>query len=89
MAQCPNASAMLFTAAKVAHLAALPQGQAERYDRVGRMVEQMEAELFGNCSNIGECSVVCPKGISLDVISLLNRDFRRAKLTSRGSADAS
>lgn len=89
VAQCPNASAMLFTAAKVAHLAALPQGQAERYDRVGRMVEQMEAELFGNCSNIGECSVVCPKGISLDVISLLNRDFRRAKLTSRGSADAS
>jgi succinate dehydrogenase / fumarate reductase iron-sulfur subunit len=88
VAQCPNASAMLFTAAKVAHLAVLPQGQPERYARVGRMVEQMEAELFGNCTNIGECSVVCPKGIPLDVIGMLNRDFRRARLTSRGDADA-
>lgn len=89
VAQCPNASAMLFTAAKVAHLAVLPQGQPERYSRVANMVEQMEAELFGNCSNIGECSVVCPKGIPLDVIGLLNRDFRRAKMTSQGSADGS
>ncbi|HEY8597325.1 MAG TPA: succinate dehydrogenase/fumarate reductase iron-sulfur subunit [Thermomicrobiales bacterium] len=81
VAQCPNASAMLFTAAKVAHLAVLPQGQPERYERVGRMVEQMEAELFGNCTNIGECSVVCPKGIPLDVIGVLNRDFRKARIT--------
>ena len=78
VAQCPNASAMLFTAAKVAHLAVLPQGQPERLSRVSQMVEQMEVELFGNCSNIGECAVVCPKGIPLDVIGLLNRDFRTA-----------
>jgi succinate dehydrogenase / fumarate reductase iron-sulfur subunit len=89
VAQCPNASAMLFTAAKVAHLAVLPQGQPERYSRVGRMVEQMEAELFGNCTNIGECSAVCPKGIPLDVIGLLNRDFRRARLSSGERGDAS
>ena len=89
VAQCPNASAMLFTAAKVAHLAVLPQGQPERYTRVGRMVEQMEAELFGNCTNIGECSAVCPKGIPLDVIGLLNRDFRRARLSSGERGDAS
>jgi succinate dehydrogenase / fumarate reductase, iron-sulfur subunit len=88
VAQCPNASAMLFTAAKVAHLAVLPQGQPERYTRVGRMVEQMEAELFGNCTNIGECSAVCPKGIPLDVIGLLNRDFRRARLSSGEQGDA-
>jgi succinate dehydrogenase / fumarate reductase, iron-sulfur subunit len=81
VAQCPNASAMLFTAAKVAHLAALPQGQPERYARVGRMVQQMEVELFGNCTNHGECSAVCPKGIPLDMIGLLNRDFRKARLT--------
>ncbi len=79
VAQCPNASAMLFTAAKVAHLAVLPQGQPERYTRVIGMVEQMETELFGNCTNIGECSVVCPKGIPLDVIGLLNRDYRKAR----------
>ena len=88
VAQCPNASAMLFTAAKVAHLAVLPQGQPERYTRVGRMVEQMEAELFGNCTNIGECSAVCPKGIPLDVIGVLNRDFRRARLSSGEQGDA-
>jgi succinate dehydrogenase / fumarate reductase iron-sulfur subunit len=87
VAQCPNASAMLFTAAKVAHLAVLPQGQPERYDRVGRMVEQMEVELFGNCTNIGECAVVCPKGIPLDVIGLLNRDFRKAKITGDRQGD--
>ncbi len=81
VAQCPNASAMLFTAAKVAHLAVLPQGQPERYDRVGGMVDQMEVERFGNCTNIGECAAVCPKGIALDVIGLLNRDFRKARIT--------
>lgn len=79
VAQCPNASAMLFTAAKVAHLASVPQGQPERYARVGQMVDRMEEEGFGNCTNIGECAAVCPKGITLDVIALLNRDYRHAK----------
>ncbi len=79
VAQCPNASAMLFTAAKVAHLASVPQGQPERYARVGQMVDRMEEEGFGSCTNIGECAAVCPKGITLDVIGLLNRDYRRAK----------
>ncbi len=79
VAQCPNASAMLFTAAKVAHLASVPQGQPERFARVGQMVDRMESEGFGSCTNIGECSAVCPKGIPLDVIGLLNRDFRRAR----------
>jgi succinate dehydrogenase / fumarate reductase iron-sulfur subunit len=87
VAQCPNASAMLFTAAKVAHLGVLPQGQPERYDRVSKMVDQMEVELFGNCTNIGECSVVCPKGIPLDVIGLLNRDFRKAQITGTRQGD--
>lgn len=87
VAQCPNASAMLFTAAKVAHLGVLPQGQPERYDRVAKMVDQMEVELFGNCTNIGECSVVCPKGIPLDVIGLLNRDFRKAQITGTRQGD--
>ncbi len=87
VAQCPNASAMLFTAAKVAHLAVLPQGQPERYARVGQMVERMESEGFGNCTNIGECSAVCPKGIALDVIGLLNRDFRKARLVNNDGGD--
>ena len=87
VAQCPNASAMLFTAAKVAHLGVLPQGQPERYTRVAGMVEQMEAELFGNCTNIGECSAVCPKGIPLDVIGILNRDFRKARITGNRQGD--
>jgi len=75
VAACPNASAMLFTGAKVAHLALLPQGQAERYERALGMVEQMDDEGFGSCTNIGECTSVCPKEISLDVIALLNRDL--------------
>jgi succinate dehydrogenase / fumarate reductase iron-sulfur subunit len=79
VAQCPNASAMLFTAAKVAHLAVLPQGQPERWTRVINLVEQMEAEGFGACTNIGECAAVCPKGIKLDVIGILNREYRRAR----------
>ena len=78
VAMCPNASAMLFTAAKVAHLGHLPQGQPERDDRVLRMVEQMDAEGFGACTNIGECAAVCPKEIPLDVISFMNRDLLRA-----------
>lgn len=78
VAACPNASAMLFTAAKVAHLGRLPQGQPERYSRVLDMVLQMEAEQFGNCSNHGACEVACPKGISVENIAVLNRDFLAA-----------
>ena len=75
VAACPNASAMLFVGAKVAHLGLLPQGQPERYQRAVRMVRQMDAEGFGGCTNIGECSAVCPKQISMDVIARLNRDL--------------
>ena len=78
VAMCPNASAMLFTAAKVSHLGHLPQGQPERDARVLRMAETMDAEGFGNCTNIGECAAVCPKEIPLDVISYMNRDLLRA-----------
>ena len=78
VAACPNASAMLFTAAKVTHLSLLPQGQPERYDRVTSMVAQMDAEGFGGCTNTGECTAVCPKGIPLDTISRLNADLLRA-----------
>lgn len=82
VAQCPNGAAQLFTAAKVAHLGLLPQGQPERYARVQRMVERME-EAFGSCSNFGECEAVCPKEIPIDFIARLNRDWLRAKI--RGS----
>ncbi|MFW6090219.1 MAG: succinate dehydrogenase/fumarate reductase iron-sulfur subunit [Gemmatimonadota bacterium] len=78
VAACPNASAMLFTAAKAVHLNLLPQGQPERYERVLDMVLQMEAEKFGNCSNHGACEVACPKGISIENIALLNRDYLAA-----------
>jgi len=80
VAACPNASAMLFTAAKVAHLNRLPQGQPERYERVRRMVAQMERESFGACTNHGECEAVCPKEISMETIALLNRDLLSASL---------
>jgi len=80
VAACPNASAMLFVAAKVAHLGSLPQGQPERYRRVRRMVEAMEQEGFGHCSNHYECEAACPKGISIEYIAQLNRDLRRAAL---------
>ncbi len=83
VAACPNASAMLFTAAKVAHLALLPQGQPERMARVRQMVAAMDAERFGACSNHGECEAACPKGISLENIALLNRDFVKATLGKR------
>jgi succinate dehydrogenase / fumarate reductase, iron-sulfur subunit len=75
VAACPNGSAMLFTAAKVSHLGLLPQGQPERDERVLRMVAQQDAEDFGGCTNIGECSAVCPKGISMETISRLNHDL--------------
>ncbi len=83
VAACPNSSAMLYGAAKVAHLAELPQGQPERHQRVLAMVEQMDREGFGNCTNHGACEAVCPKGITLDVIALLNRDLIRATLAGR------
>ncbi len=85
VAACPNSSAMLFTAAKVSHLALLPQGQPERYDRAVLMVDQMDQEGFGGCTNHGECEAVCPKEISLDFIGQLNRDLLRGALTGAGS----
>ncbi|MFV9503180.1 MAG: succinate dehydrogenase/fumarate reductase iron-sulfur subunit [Oscillochloridaceae bacterium umkhey_bin13] len=75
VAACPNGSAMLFTAAKIAHLGFLPQGQTERHQRAINMVATQDAEGFGNCTNIGECAAVCPKEISLDTIARLNRDL--------------
>jgi len=83
VAACPNASASLFTGAKVSHLGLLPQGQPERNDRALRMVAQMNEEGFGQCTNIGECEAVCPKGIRLDVISRMNHDFIKASWSSR------
>jgi succinate dehydrogenase / fumarate reductase, iron-sulfur subunit len=83
VAACPNASAMLFTSAKVAHLALLPQGQPERKERVRKMVAAMDAEDFGGCTNHGECEAACPKGISLENIALMNRDFVKATLGKR------
>jgi succinate dehydrogenase / fumarate reductase iron-sulfur subunit len=89
VAACPNASAMLFTAAKVAHLALLPQGQPERLERVLNMVAQHDEEGFGNCTNHGACQEACPKGISVDYIALLNRDLLKATLrvTARGGEE--
>ncbi|WP_046471055.1 succinate dehydrogenase/fumarate reductase iron-sulfur subunit [Allosalinactinospora lopnorensis] len=84
VAACPNASGMLFTAAKVTHLGMLPQGQPEREARVVKMVNQHDEEEFGGCTNIGECAAVCPKGIPLDTISQLNRDLL-GSLTSASS----
>jgi succinate dehydrogenase / fumarate reductase iron-sulfur subunit len=78
VAACPNGSAMLFTSAKITHLAMLPQGQPERWSRVKGMVAQHDAEGFGNCTNIGECAAVCPKEIPLDTISQLNRELMHA-----------
>jgi succinate dehydrogenase / fumarate reductase iron-sulfur subunit len=75
VAACPNASAMLFLSAKVGHLGALPQGQAERKSRVKAMVLQHDRERFGHCTNINECEAACPKEISVEFIAQLNRDF--------------
>ena len=84
VAACPNASAMLFTAAKVTHLGLLPQGQAERDQRVLKMVTQMDAEDFGGCTNHGECAAACPKGIKLEFIARMNRDLLGASLGETG-----
>ncbi len=85
VAACPNGAAQLFTAAKLAHLGLLPQGQPERLARTEAMVSVME-RYFGSCTNLGECSVACPKQISLDFIALMNHDWLRAKLTGRKGA---
>ncbi len=78
VAACPNSAANLFTAAKIAHLNLLPQGQPERYLRTVAMVETMEA-YFGSCTNFGECETACPKNISIDVIAWMNRDYVAAQ----------
>jgi succinate dehydrogenase / fumarate reductase iron-sulfur subunit len=82
VAACPNASAMLFTAAKIGHLAMLPQGQPERHERALKMVAQMDAEGFGACTNHEECEAVCPKGISVSFIARMNADYLKASLTA-------
>jgi succinate dehydrogenase / fumarate reductase iron-sulfur subunit len=82
VAACPNASAMLFVAAKVSHLGHVPQGQPERNSRVRKMVSQMDAEGFGGCTNHKECEAACPKGISIAHIARLNRDLAKAQLTA-------
>ena len=81
VATCKNASAMLFVSAKVSQFALLPQGQPERKRRVTRMVEQMDKEGFGNCTNTGACAVECPMGIDLTNIARMNRDFLNASVT--------
>ncbi len=86
VAACPNASAMLFTSAKVVHLGLLPQGQPERERRVLAMVRAMDEEGFGGCTNYGECQAACPKEISVENIALLNRDYLRATLQERAGA---
>ena len=83
VASCPNASASLFTGAKISHLSLLPQGQPERMDRAQAMVAQMNQEIFGSCTNIGECEAVCPKGIKLEVIARMNRDFIQSSFLAR------
>ncbi|MBX7094736.1 MAG: succinate dehydrogenase/fumarate reductase iron-sulfur subunit [Flavobacteriales bacterium] len=82
VATCKNASAMLFVSAKVSQLALLPQGKVEAKDRVLNMVAQMDAEGFGNCSNTGACEVECPKGISLENIARMNREYLMASCSS-------
>jgi len=83
VAACPNASASLFVAAKISHLGLLPQGQAERDPRALNMVARMDEELFGSCTNHGECEAACPKGISLETIARMNRDYIAASITHR------
>ncbi|UOB19447.1 succinate dehydrogenase/fumarate reductase iron-sulfur subunit [Abyssalbus ytuae] len=80
VAACKNASAMLFTSAKVSQFALLPQGQVEATDRVLNMVRQMDLEGFGNCTNTGACEIECPKGISLENIARMNREYLKASV---------
>jgi len=86
VAACPNAAAALFTGAKISHLGLLPQGQPERDERALKMVAQVKQEMFGSCTNIGECEAVCPKEIKLEVIARMNRDYLRACWTNRHEA---
>jgi len=88
VAACPNASAMLFVSAKVGHLNLLPQGEPEKYRRATAMIDQMDAEGFGSCTNHGECEAVCPKEIRLEFIARLNRDYLRASFHKRREAAA-
>lgn len=83
VAACPNASAMLYVSAKVAHLAQLPQGNVETKDRVLNMVHQMDKEGFGSCTNIGACEAECPKGISLENIGRLNHEYLKATFAGK------
>jgi succinate dehydrogenase / fumarate reductase iron-sulfur subunit len=83
VAACKNASAVLFTSAKISHFSLLPQGQVERYSRVVKMVERHDAEGFGSCSNEGECEAVCPKEISITNIARMNREYLKAMLVER------
>jgi succinate dehydrogenase / fumarate reductase iron-sulfur subunit len=87
VAACPNASAALFTGAKVTHLGLLPQGQPERPSRALAMASQAREEGFGHCTSIGECAAVCPAGIQLEVIARMNRDFVRATLSRSETAE--
>jgi succinate dehydrogenase / fumarate reductase iron-sulfur subunit len=80
VAACPNAAAMLFTSAKISHLGLLPQGQPERGDRALRMVETMDAQGFGHCTNMAECTEACPKEIPIEMIAKMNRDYLRATI---------
>ena len=88
VAACPNGSASLFTAAKITHLGLLPQGQPERLQRARRMVAQMDIEGFGGCTLFGECQEACPKLISIDTITMMNRDFIRATFAAERAAVA-
>src|SRR6201991_704167 len=83
VAACPNGSSALFTGAKISHLGILPQGKPERDRRALGMVAQMNTEAFGSCTNIGECTAVCPKEIKLEVIAVMNRDYLRASINRR------
>jgi len=83
VASCPNASASLFTSAKVAHLNLLPQGQPEKLDRALKMVSAMNQELFGSCTNMQECEATCPKAISIENIAIMNRHFVEASFAER------
>ena len=86
VAACPNGSASLFTAAKISHLGLLPQGQPERFERARSMVRQMDLEGFGHCTLYGECQEACPKAISIDTITRMNRDYIRSSLTAGRAA---
>ncbi len=88
VAACPNASASLFTAAKITHLGSLPQGEPERYRRALTMVGRMDLEGFGSCSLFGECQEACPKSISIDTIIRMNRDYIKATALNAGMETA-